>query len=465
MKYKIITLILILLTQSLYSQNEFRIYVGDSPSGGGTYLKGYGKVIENKEFGPFSKGSVVNININENKIQRDILEIEYPIHDEIIPTQSIINNEKVLSFEFNKGVDDKFKIDFVFDKKENLITLTKHIYQWDGTESETKEKKFYGFTQQQIDNPKNDLEFEYSDYFVQRLLREEFYQKLDNPWKGNPPNGLKRLKFFDREEVEHIIEYYNNTTSLDWDSKIRIDLISMLNHNYQLEIDSIPIELISLFKNYKPTSGVSSLDRDLEVKGLNFSTLENNQKIVLRYNYKRGEISFYPSVNYFISGKRSKTLFKDISYDYTPSKKKYIIRNGKSYDKYPINSFSVIDTNVVVRTEERVIDTVVWSTKTWLEEPEFLIVMKGEGQFDQISKENYEKKKSKYLKKGYKTYKVYSYQTQEYDFKKVPGIPTTTSGYRDKTVVIRKIKSVWLNDIFIGKRGVHERIELNELLK
>lgn len=464
MKYKIITLILILFTQSLYSQNEFRIYVGDSPSGGGTYLKGYGIVRDNKEFGPFSKGSVVTININENKIQRDILEIEYPTHDEIIPTQPIINNEKVLSFEFNKGVDDEFKIDFVFDKKENLITLIKHTYQWDGTESETKEKKFYGFTQQQIHNPKNELEFEYSDYFVPRLLREEFYQKLNNPWKGIRPNSLKRLMCFDREEVEHIIEYYNNTTSLDWDPGIRNHLISRLNHSYQLEVDSIPIELISLFKNYKPTSGVSSLDRDLEVKGLNFSTLENNQKIVLKYDHKGGRISFYPSVNDFKFGRRDKTLFEDISYDYTPSKKKYIIRNGKSYDKYPINSFSVIDTNVVVRTEERVIDTVVWIQPSPIPR-EFLIVMKEKKQFDQVSKEDYEKKKSNYLKKGYRTYKLYSYKTQEYDFRKVPGIPTTTSGYRDETVVIRKIKSVWLNDIFIGELGVHERIELNELLK
>lgn len=185
MKYKIITLILILITQSVYSQNEFRIYVGSDREDHEDYLPlGQHPGIEGVHSG--IKGyEVLTIDLIENQIQ--VIGIlpgdnRPPFYT---PNNPIINNDQILSFEYKVGSGEN--IDFKFDKSKNLITLTRQSFKWDGTKIDVKERNlFNGFTRQQLDNPTSELEIKYSEFFKPQFIFEKFHEKLEHPWGITP---------------------------------------------------------------------------------------------------------------------------------------------------------------------------------------------------------------------------------------------------------------------------------------
>lgn len=476
MKYKIITLILILFTQSVYSQNEFRIYVGHSTQEDHEdYLEGInGNVVKIHDY------TVVTIDLNENQIQVfEILTEVNPTPSDITPNKPIINNDEILSFEYTINGEN---IDFKFEKSKNIITLTRQSFRWDGTKNPIGGREFYnGFTRQQLDNPTNELEIKYSEFFKPVFKREEFYEKLEHPWGNKPSHQLERKGYFNRDSVEKVIYLYNSELVLDWTYyrkyvsdtptlkkktfERRQNLISYIESpsKWNVEVDIIPVDLLKILGNSKPTMNIRF--------GKNLSELQNGQKIVLEYHYHpksgKGDIGYYSSTkswlesftNWSIEGSGSKILGEDLEFEYNVFKKLYKIRRGiDKYDEYRINSDVVVDTNVVVRTTEEVIDTVGWTRRS---EPEILIVMKKKKQFDRVSKEEYEKKKSKYLKKGYKVFGLFSFKNSPYNPRNYPGYSDRDD--TDRVLWIRKKKSVWLNDVYIGTCLFHEKLNRNEL--
>ena len=424
MKYRFLILIFTLISNSLYSQNEFRIFVGE-------YYPN--SIKEWKNFGPIGSRSVLTINLTDSTIQKDLLVLVSNEHSDIIPIEPIVNNPKILSFKFRDGGNSPYIIDFVFEKKKNLITLTKHTFKFDGTENEPVEKMYYGFTRQQLDDPTNELEVKNSEYYGVRLLREEFYEKVYKTWEGK--------RFFIREEVEEVIEFYNTHPLLDWDFHVRKDLIRNLSLSYSKgELDTIPINLISNLRNL-----------DLN----NLPQLRHNQKIVLSWEQKYGEdwIGYYSSFKDFLStnGRINDLSNGKVSENPVPQKF-YKIRKGSSYTEHKIVSDIIIDTNFIVRTEEKVIDTIMFKSNSY--SSGFLVVSLKKEEFFEVSENNYKKKESKYLKPGYEVFEIYN--TTMFD-----------SWYRGmiEGIYIRKSKSVWLNDIYVGKIEINEKIHRNELLK
>lgn len=449
------------------------------------YLEGInGNVVKIHDY------TVVTIDLNENQIQVfEMLTEVNPTPSDITPNKPIINNDEILSFEYTISGEN---IDFKFEKSKNIITLTKQSFRWDGTKNDIGGREFYnGFTRQQLDNPTNELEIKYSEFFKPVFKREEFYEKLEHPWGNKPSHQLERKGYFNRDSVEKVIYLYNSEPVLDWTYykghvkdtptlrkktfERRQNLISYIESpsKWNVEVDIIPVDLLKILGNSEPMMNTRfySGSNTKSKFGWNLSELQNGQKIVLEYHYHpksgKGDIGYYSSTkswlesstNWTIKGSGSKILGEDLEFEYNVLKKLYKIRRGiEKYDEFRINSDVVVDTNVVVRTTEKVVDTVGWTGRS---EHEVLIVKKKKEQFDRVSKEEYEKNKSKYLKKGYKFFLLISKSKSSYDPRYYPGYSVDDD--TDRVLWIRKKKSVWLNDIFIGTCLIHERLDPNEL--
>ena len=460
MKYRFLILIFTLISNSLYSQNDLRIFVGTIYGGNYGYTKtswGLGGQTMDTErergsVGPICRGIVLTVDSSSGSVVTNFFPLMWNGTNDnprdLKSIDPIINTSEILSFNFSYGKKSTDYVDFYFDKKENLITLTKHIFKFDGTD-ETSTVKYYGFTRDQLDNPSNDIEIEGSKWFQPRLVKEQFYNlynsNYNNPYHekygGNVEiDKMRHTTISSLDKTSELVKFYNEHPILDRDSRTREFLISFLNSKPFLV--GIPENLIREISKYEDIS-------------LPFFLQE---KVDILYSPKQKSLSWIVPHENGRDFKRI-NISNSVDYDYTSQDTTYIVRDGNnSFSEEKLSFHSVFD-SYTVKLESEVIDTFITGTS----QLPYLIVSKKKKEIIWLKyKSDYVKKKKKYVDGKYKVYEVYS----DLDFLYGPNHGPYPGYDMDNYYIVEVNKvTVMLNNIKVGTAIVGRKISRESLLE
>ena len=464
MKYRFLILVFTLISNSLYSQNDLRIFVGTIYGGNyGNDVQGYNHnpTMDTKRtrgsVGPICRGIVLTVDSSSDSVVTNLFPPMWRVNNpnfnprDLKSIDPISNTSEILSFNFSYGEKSTDYVDFYFDKKENLITLTKHILKFNGTYS-LDTVKYYGFTRDQLDNPSNDIEIKGSNWFQPRLVTEQFYNLyysvFENPYCEkyggrylNQLDGNKHRTINSLDKTSELVKFYNEHPILDRDPRTRESLIGLLKQKYSYV--GIPENLIKELSKYENINLSFLLQEKVDIlyypnsKKLYWVGKDNN-----KYNYSK-----WKTIN----------ILDSVDYDYKLPDTTYRVRYGKnSFTEEKLSFYSVFD-SYTVKFESEVIDTVVSGTTN-----PYVIVSKKKKKIIWLKwKSDYEKKKKKYANKKYKVYKVNS----DWDYLldgpgKYPGV-----NYRGSFYTIKRFKvMVMLNNIKVGTAIVGRKIDGQSLL-